>query len=256
VLCYGNDAWQARYQPRRALERRLMRRPGVRVVAISGFTAGALALDRPATVLPPALSAEWFATLAGAGRGAADAGSGARLATTFRLEDWRDKGLPELVAAVAMLGLPGVRLAVCGSGEPPPGLLRLVRQHPWCVLRTGLTDREMAAEFAAADLFVLATRTRAGRRAYGEGFGFVLLEAQAAGTPVIVPAHGGSHDAYVEGVTGAAPADETAESLATVLGELLADRARLARMGERAAQWVAETFDPGRYPDLVARRLL
>jgi hypothetical protein len=37
----------------------------------------------------------------------------------------------------------------------------------------------------------------------------VLIEAQVAGTPVIVPAYGGSSSAYVEGMTGAAPTDES-----------------------------------------------
>ena len=81
-----------------------------------------------------------------------------------------------------------------------------------------------AAELAAADLFILATRTRRGRRACGEGFGLVLLEAQAAGTPVVGPAYGGSRDAYMESVTGVAPVGESAEALAVVLGDLLATR--------------------------------
>ena len=52
-LCYGTDVWGSRWQPRRALERRLMRRAGVRAVAISNFTAGVLLRDCRATVLPP-----------------------------------------------------------------------------------------------------------------------------------------------------------------------------------------------------------
>jgi glycosyltransferase involved in cell wall biosynthesis len=102
----------------------------------------------------------------------------------------------------------------------------------------------------------LATRTSHGRHASGEGFGLVLLEAQAAGTAVIAPAHGGSSDAYVEGVTGVAPTDETAEALARVLDELLGNPARLAWMGKRAADWARESFAPERYAQLAARRLL
>ena len=52
----------------------------------------------------------------------------------------------------------------------------------------------------------------------GEGFGLVLLEAQAAGTPVIATAYGGSHEACIEGVTGVAPADESAEALIRIRG--------------------------------------
>jgi glycosyltransferase involved in cell wall biosynthesis len=88
-------------------------------------------------------------------------------------------------------------------------------------VRAGLSDRDLADELAAADLFVLATQTRSGRRAVGEGFGLVLLEAQAAGTPVIAPAYGGSREAYIEGVTGVAPLDESAEALLRSLQDLL-----------------------------------
>jgi glycosyltransferase involved in cell wall biosynthesis len=84
----------------------------------------------------------------------------------------------------------------------------------------------------------------------------VLIEAQLAGTAVIAPAHGGSWDAYVEGVTGVAPADETAEALARAIDELLANPARLALLGKRAADWARESFAPERYVQLVARRLL
>ena len=107
--------------------------------------------------------------------------------------------------AVTALGRPDVCLTICGSGNPPDGLLRLVSEYPWCELRPDLSDDELARKLAAADLFVLVTPTKSGRGAVGEGFGLVLLEAQAAGTPVIAPAYGGSHEAYIEGVTGVAP---------------------------------------------------
>jgi glycosyltransferase involved in cell wall biosynthesis len=103
---------------------------------------------------------------------------------------------------------------------------------------------------------VLATQTRNGHGAVGEGFGLVLLEAQVAGTPVIAPAHGGSHEAYIEGVTGVAPADESAEALTRTLDDLLKDPARLAWMGGHAARWTRQAFNPERYPQLTARRLL
>ena len=66
----------------------------------------------------------------------------------------------------------------------------LAREHPFCTFRGQLTDQELADELAAADIFVLATRTRSGRNAYGESFGLVLLEAQVAGTVVVGPAFG------------------------------------------------------------------
>jgi len=256
VLCHGSEIWGSRWRPRRTLERRLMRGAGVRVVACSNFTAGALMRDCLATVLPPALSREWFDALAAAAAGQLGRGQGIRLATAFRLEDWRTKGLPQLVEAVKALERPDVCLTICGSGNPPDDLLSLVSEHSWCVLRPGLSDNDLAHELAAADLFVLATQTRSGRGAVGEGFGLVLLEAQAAGTPVIAPAYGGSHEAYVEGVTGVAPADESAEALARTLHDLLKDPAALASMGRHAAQWTRHAFAPERYAQLAVSRLL
>jgi phosphatidylinositol alpha-1,6-mannosyltransferase len=226
----------------------------VRVVACSNFTAGALMRDCRATVLLPALSREWFDTLAAAAAGRPDRGTGIRLATAFRLAAWRMKGLPQLVEAVTALGRPDVCLTICGSGNPPSDLLRLVSEYPWCVLRPGLSDDDLARELAAADLFVLATRSGCG--VVGEGFGLVLLEAQAAGTPVIAPAYGGSHEAYIEGVTGVAPADESVEALTRTLDDLLKDPARLAWMGGHAVEWTRQAFDPERYAQLTARRLL
>jgi phosphatidyl-myo-inositol dimannoside synthase len=256
VLCHGNEMWDSRWRPRRKLERRLMRGTGVRVVACSNFTSGAVIGDCLATVLPPGLSREWFDTLAAAAAARPGRGPRIRLVTAFRLEDWRTKGLPQLVAAVTALARPDVCLTVCGSGDPPPGLLRLVSRYSWCTLRPGLSDEDLARELAAADLFVLASQMRSGRGAVGEGFGLVLLEAQVAGTPVIAPAYGGSREAYVEGITGAAPADESVEALTRTLSDLLKDPARLAWMRGQAAAWVQQAFAPERYAQLAVRRLL
>ena len=78
----------------------------MRVVTISGFSAGALMRDCHATMLPPALSREWLDTLAAAAADSPGRGSVIRLATAFRLSQWRTKGLPQLVEAVTALGRP------------------------------------------------------------------------------------------------------------------------------------------------------
>jgi phosphatidylinositol alpha-1,6-mannosyltransferase len=256
VLCHGSDMWSTRLRLRRSIGLGLMRHPGIQAVAASGFTAGTLAASCRAAVLPPGLSRGWFETLAAAGDTAPPEKPDIHIVTAFRLASWRDKGAAELVAAIAALDRRDVRLTICGSGDPPPGLREIVEAHPWCGLSVGRTDRELAQQLAAADLFVLATRTRVGRRPSGEGFGLVLLEAQVAGTPVIAPAYGGSSDAYVEGVTGFAPEDETREALTKLLREVVSDRAALAAMGEQAATWARGAFAPERYTQLVARRLL
>ncbi len=256
VVCHGCEVWGTRLRPRRYLERRLMSRPAVRVVAASGFTSGVLPAGAPATILPPGLSRGWFDTLVKASAQETLREPGIHLVTAFRLADWRDKGLPEVLAAVAALGRSDVRLTVCGSGAPSPELAGLVERHERCVIRPGLTDSELAGVLARADLFVLATRTRRGRRPCGEGFGLVLLEAQVAGTPVVGPSFGGSHDAYVDRLTGVTPTDESAGTLARVLAEVLGDPRELAEMGRRASGWARDCFAPERYARRAVARLL
>jgi phosphatidylinositol alpha-1,6-mannosyltransferase len=256
VVCHGSDVWSNRHLIRRGIENRLLRSDEVRAIAVSSFTAGALSGRSAATVLPPALSGDWFQTLAV--QSAVDRPSipGVYLVTAFRLADWRIKGLPELLMAVGLQGRSDIHVTICGSGNPPAELLNLIRRQPRCTLRAGLSDQDLASQLAAADLLILATRTKTGRHACGEGFGLVLLEAQVAGTPVIGPAYGGSRDAYLEGVTGVTPAGESAEDLAKVLRGLLSDPGRLSQMGKRAAEWSKECFAPDDYPARVMTQLL
>jgi phosphatidylinositol alpha-1,6-mannosyltransferase len=261
LICHGSDVWGTRWAPRRGLENWLMRRPDVRIVAASSFTAGSLLAVGQAAILPPGLSRTWFGELVSVGDRVRAATDGVRrpglaVMTAFRLGDWRAKGLPQLTAAISALGRPGIRLTVCGSGVPPADLLGHVRAYPWCALRPGLTDAELAMEFARADLFVLATRTRPGRLPCGEGFGLVLLEAQVAGTAVVGPAHGGSHDAYLDGVTGVTPRNEGVAALGQVLDELTSEPTRLADMGAQGASLARARFAPDRYAALAISRLL
>jgi phosphatidylinositol alpha-1,6-mannosyltransferase len=256
VICHGRDVWAGRLRARSHVESRLMRQPGVRVIAVSSFTSGALSRSCRTSVLPPGLSEQWFSALVDASARSRQSWPGICLVTAFRLADWRQKGLPQLLEAVAGLGRPDIRLTVCGAGQPSAELRHLVDRYRWCALRPGLDDVSLARELADADLFVLATRTRCGRGASGEGFGLVLLEAQVAGTPVVAPAFGGSHDAFADRVTGLAPIDETAGALVAVLDDLLRDRERLQRMGKHAAEWARTYFQPRRYAGEAVARLL
>ena len=84
----------------------------------------------------------------------------------------------------------------------------------------------------------------------------MLLEAQVAGTAVVGPAHGGSPDAYLDGLTGLTPRDESAAALGQVLAELVADPARLAAKGVQGAALARARFAPERYAALAVSRLL
>lgn len=255
VICHGTDAWGSKSWPRRRVQKHVMRRPFMRVVAASGFTGGAICTSSASTVLPPGLSAPWFDTLVAAQRATPQA-SEIQVVTAFRLGDWRAKGFPQLLQAMEMLDRPSIKLVVCGSGHPPPDLMEKAARYPNCTVRSALSDDDLAMQLASAHIFVLATRTRVGRSPSGEGFGLALLEAQVAGTPVVAPAFGGSHDAYLDGVTGLAPQDESSEALAITLRNLLIRPEQLAEMSRQAAHWAQEVFAPERYAQLAVRRLL
>ena len=120
VVCHGNDVWASRLRPRLHVENYLMQQPGVRVMTVSSFTSGALFRRCPTAVLPPGLSQQWFSTLVEASARPRQARPPVRLVTAFRLPDWQQKGLPELLQAVAALGRDDIRVTVCGTGTVPP----------------------------------------------------------------------------------------------------------------------------------------
>lgn len=76
-----------------------------------------------------------------------------------------------------------------------------------------------------------------------EGFGMVLLEAQAMGVPVITSARGGSTEGILEGETGLAFAEGDIMSLAKELEEILSDAALAHHMAMNGPRFVAEHFN-------------
>src|ERR1700753_3291722 len=113
VLCHGADVWVSRLQPHWQVEKALMRRARVRVVAGRRFTARGLFRRAQATILPPGVSRDWYGTLVSAAAAPKPGRRGVELVTVFRLADWRDKGLPPP---------PGGGGAPARPGVPPPRL--------------------------------------------------------------------------------------------------------------------------------------
>jgi len=147
------------------------------------------------------------------------------------------KGLDILLEAMPAIVRrhPDVRLVVVGS--PGRGSLRAL---PAGVAERvdflgSIPDGEKAAVLASADVFVAPNRG-------GESFGIVLVEAMAAGLPLVasdIPAFarlvrtGGCGDLFRNGD----PAD-----LARAVDGLLADQPRREELGRSAARFAAE-FD-------------
>ena len=90
--------------------------------------------------------------------------------------------------------------------------------------------RDIAPVYAAADLTVWP--------AINEAYGMALLEAQAAGLPVVSCALRGVPDVVVDGETGVLVKENDFEALARALRALLVDRERRRALGRGAAAFV------------------
>jgi glycosyltransferase involved in cell wall biosynthesis len=104
-----------------------------------------------------------------------------------------------------------------------------------------LATKELAEVYAACDLYAWP--------AVNEAYGMALLEAQAAGIPVVSAATRGVPDVVVDGRTGLLSKD--ASAFAETLRELLTNPNRRAALGREAAAFVAAE----RSLDAAARRL-
>ena len=144
-----------------------------------------------------------------------------------RLTRW--KGQLVLIDAIARLNRPELHAVILGSGNA-----RYRRELETAVERTGAAGNfrfiedspDMAVAYMLADVVVSASTAP-------EGFGRVVVEAQAMGRPVIATAHGGALETVRPGETGllVPPGDAAAlaEALAATLDLDPATRLALAR---------------------------
>jgi glycosyltransferase involved in cell wall biosynthesis len=95
-----------------------------------------------------------------------------------------------------------------------------------------LAAPEVAALYAAGDLCIWP--------ACNEAYGMAMLEAQAAGVPVISCAHRGVPDVVASERTGLLAPSGDIQTLARFARELLLDSGRRAQLGRAARRFVAE----------------
>jgi glycosyltransferase involved in cell wall biosynthesis len=223
---------------------------GERVIAISQFVAEHAALiyrvgpDRLRTI-PRGVDLEAFAP------GRIGGERIAALARAWRLPDGapvimlpgrltRWKGGLDLVAAIAALGRRDIHCLLIGA-EQRRGFRRelegaIAARGLGGLFRIVEDCADMPAAYMLSDVVISASTDP-------EGFGRVIVEAQAMGRPVVATDHGGARETVIPGMTGwlAPPGDPAA--LAAAIGEALAltPQAR-ARLAEEAMRLVAERF--------------
>jgi phosphatidylinositol alpha-1,6-mannosyltransferase len=164
------------------------------------------------------------------------------------------KGMVTLVRAAARLApsRPDLTIAIAGTGRQQGQLQELVAATGAPVRLLGrVEDARLPSLYGAADVFVLACRTRwAGLEQ--EGFGIVFLEAAACGVPSVAGRSGGAPEAVLHERTGLVvdnPGDSAA--VASNLARLLDDETERARLGRQARARVERCFAY----DLLAARL-
>jgi rhamnosyl/mannosyltransferase len=157
------------------------------------------------------------------------------------------KGLDDLIRALPQI--PHARYVIVGKGPMYAEWQQLARSVGVAerVLFAGeVSDLELPYYYAACDLFVLPANARA------EAFGTVIVEALAAGKPVISTEVGtGTSWVNVHGETGLVVPPHDPPALAAAINELLSDDQRRAQLGRAAQIRAQEEFTVERMIDRV-----
>jgi len=223
-----------------------------RVVAISSYTADEVRelVHVPIEVIPYTTSLPAPTSVPHAGRRSA----GAPFTVLFVGRLVERKGVSHLVDAVSLLrsGV-DVRLVIVGDGPERARIEARIREKRLdgrVAVRGRVSDAELQAAYAAADVFVLPAVID--RRGDTEGLGVVLLEAMSHRVPVIASAIGGITDIVEDGVSGllVPPGDGTA--LAAALERLARAPDLSVSLGDAGYRRLHERFSW----DAITRRWL
>jgi glycosyltransferase involved in cell wall biosynthesis len=162
----------------------------------------------------------------------------------------RNRGHELLLAGFRRLldDVPAARLLLVGKGETRGRLEQLVADLGLggAVIFTGYRDHDLPAVLAAADCFALMA-------AGSDDSCRAVLEAMAAGRPVVARHVGALPETVVEGETGYLVADDEADSVAAALRAIVTDRARARAMGAAGRRRAETEFSPDRSVETVER---
>ena len=123
--------------------------------------------------------------------------------------------------------MPSARLALVGDGPHREQLQKTFAGTPTTFVGY-LSGEELAGAYASADAFLFPSST--------ETLGLVLLEAMAAGCPVVAANRGGIPDIVTDGQNGCLYEPDRPGDLVRATRQLLEERVRRQRMREAARQ--------------------
>jgi glycosyltransferase involved in cell wall biosynthesis len=193
--------------------------------------------ERKIQVVRNGVDAERFRRAADPGLRASLAGDGERpiVLTIARLDS--QKGHVHLLAAAAEV--PDAVFLLAGEGGERPRLEAQARALGIAGRVRFLGHRDDVPELlAACDLLVLPSLY--------EGLPLSVLEAMAAGRPVVATAVGGTDEAVLHGETGLLVPAAAPAALAEAIRHLLGDPGRAARMGQAGRARASREFSMAR----------
>ncbi len=143
------------------------------------------------------------------------------------------KGLDILISTASLLKKKGydLQLIAVGRGDAIEYYKEYAKKEGFAdiVLPGYVSDDDLPKYYAGADVLILPTTTSA------EGFGMVLIEANACGTPVIGTHAGGIPQAIQDGITGLLVEPKNIPALAEAIEKLHNDRQLAEAMGKAGA---------------------
>lgn len=157
------------------------------------------------------------------------------------------KGVDVLIAAFKRVHArhPNWRLRIIGHFPEPSPIEQHVDRHEAIDVCKPVKHDQVAAAMAAAEIFVLPSRT--------EAMGRVLLEAAAVGVARIASRVGGTETVIEDGEDGLLVPPEDVGALAGALDRLMTDDALRARLAAAGAARARREFTVQGYVDAMAR---
>ena len=144
------------------------------------------------------------------------------------------------VALEAARKLRGHPFTICGGGPSAARLRRLAADLPHVRLLGHIPQDQLQAVIREAAVVAVPSL-------WPENFPYAVLEAQAAGRPVVASAVGGIPEQITPGRDGLLVPRADSDALAAAVGGLLADPARAARIGAAAALRVRTELSPAQH---------
>jgi UDP-glucose:(heptosyl)LPS alpha-1,3-glucosyltransferase len=220
-----------------ALERRIYTNPKVHLAAVSKLVSAQLEKHfgrTDAVVIPNAVDTVIFNSEARLARRSVSRQSLKLDDSDFVVlligNDWKKKGLDQLLRALAIIEIP-IQLLVVGKDDP--GLygsaLRQLRLEDR--VRFLAPSADVLSFYAAVDAYVAPSLE--------DAFGLPILEAMACGLPVIASVQAGASESIIDGTTGYLLRDPMNHvELAELIRRVAGDRSVAHKLGAAAAQYV------------------